>query len=129
MGFWAVGSVKFCISLLLNFISLGGLLHKNANKLTNHNDPIPIPNLYLLCLLQRKHGWADKEVGGAELALVDVDDSGTEGIGTVAATGGNLPLAVMESLFSLKLADLEIEVLLGGGGGVGLAVGNTAMFS
>ena len=35
----------------------------------------------------------------------------------------------MESLLSLKLADLEIEVLGGGGGGVGLAVGNTAILS
>ena len=47
----------------------------------------------------------------------------------MAAAGGNLPLAIMESLLSLKLADLEIDVLGGGGGGVGLAVGNTPMLS
>ena len=87
--------------------------------------------LYLIFLLQRKPGWADREVGGAELALVDVDigAAAAEGIGTVAATGGNLPLAIMESLLSLKLADLEIDVLGGGGGGVGLGAGGIAILS
>ena len=47
----------------------------------------------------------------------------------MAATGGNLPLAIMESLLSLKLADLEIDVLGGGGGGVGLGAGGIAILS
>ena len=44
---------------------------------------------YLLFLLHRKP-WFAIDVGGAELALVAVGVDGAEGIGTVAATGGNL---------------------------------------